>query len=274
MRTIFDCEWAAGTETGPVRQLNQDALLAQGTIFLVADGMGGHQSGEVASQAVVDSFAASVRGEWLDVEEVHSAVRAAFTDIGNIPQATRAPAGSTVVGCGRSLQGGIPYWLVFNVGDSRAYLLSRGVFEQISVDHSRVQEMLDAGSDPDVVRATVARNVITRAIGGGSPTSPEVDMWLIRAREGDRMLLCSDGLTGELDDDELHRVLEGTETCSDAVQELIEAAMDAGAKDNVSVIVVEATSILTDVPDELEVDDTVVEYFDDDDTIPDWVEGI
>ena len=205
----------AATHTGLRRALNEDALLAQAPLFLVADGMGGHQAGDVASATVIEGFA-QLRGRSVltidDVSFTLARVRAAVDAIGGAAASVEAGsmAGTTLSGVTIAAVDGVGYWLAINIGDSRTYRLSGGALEQISVDHSVVQELIDAGE----LRAADAsrdrrRNIITRAIGAGS--TGEADYWMIPARVGDRILVCSDGLSSEVDDEEIRTLLAAHE---------------------------------------------------------------
>jgi protein phosphatase len=140
---------------------------------------------------------------------------------------------------------GMPYWLVVNIGDSRTYRLSQGRFEQISVDHSEVQELVDAG-EITAQEATVhpRRHVVTRALGTGDET--EADYWLLPVEEGDRVLVCSDGLTGEVADDAILRILSSVADPQEAVDALIQAALRSGGRDNITAIVVDARNVSND----------------------------
>jgi protein phosphatase len=162
-----------------------------------------------------------------------------------IRDATGARAGTTLSGVVVVEQMGLPYWLVMNIGDSRTYRLSQGEFAQISVDHSEVQELVDSG---DITSEQAAvhprRHVVTRALGTGDET--EADFWLLPIQEGDRIMVCSDGLNGELSDDHMFRILSTVAHPQDAVDALIQAALRSGGRDNVTVIVVDAKNVLND----------------------------
>ncbi len=148
-------------------------------------------------------------------------------------------AGTTVAGVAAAPQDGDPYWLVFNVGDSRVYRLADGALEQVSVDHSVVQELRDAGRlAPHEAERHPERHVITRAVGTGP--LPEADFWLLPAGPADRILLCSDGLTQELDDDAIRYLLMEQPDPQSAAEILVRAAVEAGGRDNVTVVVVDA----------------------------------
>lgn len=229
--------WGSATDRGRVRSVNEDALLAYPPVFLVADGMGGHAAGDVASGLVVEEFAQLAGRSSATPDEVHAcfrrtAVRLRATVFGG------RTAGTTVAGVAIAAYDGGAYWLVFNIGDSRVYRLTHGELEQISVDHSVVQELVDRGElAPELVRTHPERHVITRAVG--TRGEPEPDYWLIPAAPTDRLLICSDGLTSELDDGAMRDVLAAVADPQEAAQQLIAAALAAGGRDNVSVVVVD-----------------------------------
>jgi serine/threonine protein phosphatase PrpC len=235
-----------GTDRGLRRELNEDSFIASDPVFAVADGMGGHEAGEIASGMCVRALAAMPQlatGE----RSVTAAVLQQYLlrADSSIREATGARAGTTLTGAVVVEQMGMPYWLVLNIGDSRTYRLSQGHFAQISVDHSEVQELVDAG-EITPAQATVhpRRHVVTRALGTGDET--EADYWLLPVEEGDRILICSDGLTGELTDDHLFRILSTVAHPQDAVDALIQAALRNGGRDNVTVIVVDARNVMND----------------------------
>ncbi|QCB98385.1 serine/threonine-protein phosphatase [Arthrobacter sp. PAMC25564] len=229
-----------GTDRGLRRETNEDSFIAADPVFAVADGMGGHEAGEVASGICVRTLAGipQLAGGGRDATAgvVQQYLYAA--DEG-IREATGSLAGTTLSGVVVVEQLGVAYWLVLNIGDSRTYRLSHGTLSQVSVDHSEVQELVDAGQ---ITRAQAAvhprRHVVTRALGSGDET--EADFWLLPIEDGDRMLVCSDGLNGELDDDRIARILTSEADPQQAVDELIQAALRSGGRDNVTAIVVDA----------------------------------
>ena len=235
-----------GTDRGLRRELNEDSYIASDPVFAVADGMGGHEAGEIASGLCVRALAGMPQiatGE----RSITAAVLQQYLVRADqsIREATGARAGTTLTGAVVVEQMGMPYWLVLNIGDSRTYRLSQGRFEQISVDHSEVQELVDAG-EITAQEATVhpRRHVVTRALGTGDET--EADYWLLPMEEGDRVLVCSDGLTGELSDDDILRILSTVAEPQDAVDALIQAALRSGGRDNVTAIVVDARNVAND----------------------------
>ena len=239
----FSVAWGAATHPGNLRAENQDSLLARPPIFLVADGMGGHERGREASSLVVRAFdEASVRPT-VTPHDLGAATTAATSLVHGLGTSGPGAPGSTVSGVGLALHQNRPCWLVFNIGDSRTYLLRAGEIEQVTVDHSRVQELLDAGVAAADASHQVGRNVITRAIGGGSQRVPMADQWLVPAEEGDRMLVCSDGLTGELTDQLIAATLMSCGEPADAAEQLVSSAVAAGGRDNVTVVVVDALTV-------------------------------
>jgi len=232
--------WGAVSDTGRVRARNEDAVLAQDPVFVVADGMGGYRGGATASRIAVETFR-----EILDLPRVRAAdippqLRAAHDAIRR--QAGIEPAsasmGTTAVGLTLVHEDGAAYWLAFNVGDSRLYRLHEGVLSQISVDHSYVQELVHAGFlAPDEARLHPERSVITRALGVADGS--DADFWVFPAEAGERFLLCSDGLSGELDDVDIAAALAAGEGPPETAARLVTAANEAGGRDNISVIVVD-----------------------------------
>jgi protein phosphatase len=234
--------WGAATDTGQ-RAENQDSSVARPPVFAVADGMGGHAEGRQASEVVVDRLAAT-EGTALTVEGLREAIRDADARIRQVAEsiADARGMGTTVAGValveaevdGRPQ----PCWAVFHVGDSRVYLLAGDRMVRISTDHSVVPGLLDAGMIREVdVASHPQRHLVTRALGVGAPGNP--DITLVPVEPGQRFLACSDGLTGELDDEEIARLLSGAADPGEAAAVLVRTAADRGASDNVTAVVVE-----------------------------------
>ncbi|WAC66724.1 protein phosphatase 2C domain-containing protein [Agrococcus sp. SL85] len=253
--------WAAATHPGRRRTVNEDSVFASFPVFLVADGMGGHASGDVASALAIEAFR-SLKGRTLsDVTSVEGAVERAFEDVRT--QATGEPVGGTTLSGAVLVDvDGVAHWFVLNVGDSRTYVYADGELEQVTVDHSVVQELVESGALRRVdARRHPHRNVITRALGAGD--SRPADAWLRPAERGQRLLVCSDGLSGEVDDVELAEILGDLASPAAAAALLLRRALDAGAPDNVSVVVVDVDAVALD---EAELFDTHAQTIDD--TIP------
>ncbi|MFE4725066.1 PP2C family protein-serine/threonine phosphatase [Microbacterium sp. NPDC056736] len=240
--TPITLAFGAATDPGLRRRINEDSYLAAAPLFLVADGMGGHNAGEIASATVIHEFAALVGRESLAIDDVHTAVATARRRVAALPAGGGAGAGTTLAGVVVADVDGEGYWLAVNLGDSRTYRLSEGRLEQVSVDHSVVQELVDSGElAADAAQRDARRNVITRAIGAGSDADP--DYWLIPAEDGDRILVCSDGLSGELEKDAIHGILLAEPDPQAAATRLVHEAMVRGGRDNITAIVVDALSV-------------------------------
>lgn len=243
--------YGALTDTGGRRAVNEDAVLARPPVFCVADGMGGHSRGAMASAAVVGAFDGLAQGinnaggtAEVSAEQVQAAVIDAQARIRaelglDAPESdTEMTAGSTLAGVILTRADERLCWLAFNVGDSRIYRFAGGALNRVSVDHSLVQEMIDAGDiDEEQALSHPMRNMITRAVGSGVEVSP--DFWLLGASQGDRLLLCSDGLINEVPEPEIAATLAGGGTAQQVSETLMARATFRGARDNVSVIVID-----------------------------------
>ncbi|WP_309066657.1 PP2C family protein-serine/threonine phosphatase [Microbacterium sp.] len=235
---------AGATHTGLRRSLNEDAHLAASPVFIVADGMGGHEAGERASAAVVGAFAPLVGRESLALDEVRRALADARSAVDSLISDGTSRAGTTLSGVVVASVDGIGYWLAVNIGDSRTYRFADGELEQISVDHSVIQELIEDGRiSAEAAMTDPRRNIITRAIGAGS--TADADYWLFPAELGDRMLVCSDGLTSEITEQRIADILAGEADPQRAAELLTAEAVRAGGRDNVTVVVVDAVSVVT-----------------------------
>lgn len=243
---------AGASHAGRVRQANEDAWLTLGNVAVVADGMGGHACGEVASALAVDAFRAFAGrdrlapGDVLDaIEQANRAIR---TTAAQRPD--RAGMGTTVTGIALVEEGGSPHWLVFNIGDSRVYRVVDGSVRQLTVDHSEVAELVAAGRlSATEARSHPLRNVVTRSLG--IEADPAADTWLLPVVDGDAFVVCSDGLTEELSDAEIAAVIEGASSCARAADLLVDAAVAAGGHDNVTAVVVAYQTGAAEVDDAL-----------------------
>lgn len=236
----LDLVVASVSDRGRVRSVNEDSYLAHPPIFLVADGMGGHRYGDRASSATARAFATMIP---IDRPTTVSAVVAAIGESHRsvVELAEGEQAGTTLSGIALVHEPGDSRtrWMAFNIGDSRVYAWSKqSGLEQISVDHSAVQELVDDGVITRLqAESHPERNVITRAVGSGD--LPDADVWLLPLSDEQCFLLCSDGLTKELDDDAIRAVFDGVaEDPTAAALQLVGAALEAGASDNVTVVVV------------------------------------
>ncbi|MEE6388765.1 MULTISPECIES: protein phosphatase 2C domain-containing protein [Microbacterium] len=230
---------AALTDTGLTRTANEDAVLDARPVFLVADGMGGHDAGDRASAAVVAAFE-PLRGRAVDVGDISDALSRAAAVVEDIAAAHTRGAGSTVTGVALVDHEGAPHWLVFNVGDSRVYRHHGTELAQLTIDHSLGQELVDAGElRPEDLASFSRRNVITRAVGAPDSTA---DSWLLPVVDGERLLLCSDGLTGEVSDEAIRATLTMNGRPETAAAALVRRALQGGGRDNVSVLVIDVVS--------------------------------
>lgn len=241
----------AATDVGRVREINQDAYLASAPVFVVADGMGGHHSGEVASAIAVEEFS-----RLADQDYDSTRGTAALTDcLLGAQRRIRAYgaeqrgegdadwySGTTVVAALLCEDEDGASWLLMNLGDSRIYRVHDGRLDQVSVDHSLVQELLDAG-EIDAAAAAVhpERHVITRALGG--PVLREPDFFVLPLAAAPRIVLCSDGVSGMLDDGEMEEILRGSVDPRDAARRIVSAAVDAGGQDNATAVVVDVVGL-------------------------------
>jgi protein phosphatase len=229
--------WGSASDRGRVRALNEDALLAHPPVFLVADGMGGHEAGDVASRLAVEEFAQLAGLTTVDPGDVHACFRRAAQRIRTAFE--RREGGTTVAGVALGEHDGAAHWLVFNVGDSRVYRWADGELAQLTVDHSVVQELVDSGMlSRDAAEQHPERHVLTRALGTGA--DPEPDYWMLPARPGDRMLICSDGVTNELTPADIAQVLAGGAEGAATAAALVRLAVDHGGRDNATAVVVDA----------------------------------
>jgi protein phosphatase len=215
-------------------------MLAEFPVFVVADGMGGHAAGEVASGLASSEFRSLAGSSSLTIEQVSTAIDRAN---GAIVDAARSDAqlegmGTTLVGMALVEDNSQELWLAFNIGDSRLYRMFNSVLELVTTDHSEVQELVEEGAiSVGDARHHSHRNVITRALGIESSAVP--DFWLLPPVPGERFLLCSDGLTGEVNDQEIAALLQAETNPLVAATRLVEQAVASGGRDNVTVVVID-----------------------------------
>lgn len=227
------------THTGLVRAQNEDTVrVAQGRhgLYILADGMGGHLAGEVASRMTADEIerrlaACDVPSTELLREAIVQANAIVYEKQLTDPEMQGMGTTLTV------LWEGEEYIYIGHVGDSRAYLYRDGVFRQMTEDHSMVGEMVRAGVlTAEAARTHPRRNVITQAVGTDISVYP--DVFRILKTRGDKWLLCSDGLTDMVEDTLILSAIENN-PCTDAVQRLLQLALDGGGKDNISLMLLE-----------------------------------
>lgn len=226
-------QFGSRTDIGCVREQNEDSLIVKPPLFVVADGMGGHAAGEVASEIAVNTIE-ELAPEHADAEELGEAVEQANRDIINAALNGRGREGMGTTCTAAMLEGN--RLVIAQVGDSRAYLLHAGKLTQITRDHSLMANMIEAGQiTPEEARHHPNRSVITRALGNDPTMYP--DLYEINVEDGDRLLLCSDGLTSMLDDPAIESIMNRTPDPQRCAAVLVNEAIAAGGLDNVTVIV-------------------------------------
>ena len=232
-------KWGASTDVGMVRQQNEDSYLAEENLYVVADGMGGHNAGEVASALAVTTLKAGARSGIDSVERFRELVQQANTAIytASLDDSTQSGMGTTLTALS-IVAGEEPRVLVANVGDARTYLWRNNALTRLSVDHSYVQELVNEGIiTPEEARVHPRRNIVTRALG--IDRSVVVDVFSHLVRTGDRIVLCSDGLVDEVSDADIAIVLGQHSDPQDTSEALVMVANTAGGRDNTTVIVID-----------------------------------
>jgi serine/threonine protein phosphatase PrpC len=238
----------AKTDVGLLRQRNEDSFVAEYPLFAVADGLGGHVGGEVASRVALERLAQATTTDGPEDtiserlrEAIHEANRAVGERASNEPRLTGMGTTLTAVVVGRDrLHLG-------HVGDSRAYLLRDGDLRALTEDHTLVQRMVREGRlTPEQAGVHPQRSVLTRALG--IEDDLEVDQTTVEVTAGDRLLLCSDGLTAMVDDEDIQKILVGEEDPQAASNALVEAANAAGGQDNITTIVLDVVDTVEPPP--------------------------
>jgi PPM family protein phosphatase len=243
MRLVF----AAATDVGRMRKNNEDSYLSTQPVAAVADGMGGHSAGEVASAIAIEELAAlGSRGPWENetaaTDDLKQAILRANRRIREMAAGDRKLNGMGTTLVALLEDGDMVH--VANVGDSRGYLLRQGELSQVTVDHSLVQELVDDGRlSPEDAERHPQRSVITRALG----IDPEVefDLFTYKLQVGDRLLLCSDGLSDVVEPAQIRNVLLRVRNSQQAAWKLVTVANEQGGPDNITVIVVDAVDEAT-----------------------------
>jgi protein phosphatase len=248
-------KWGATTDVGMVRQQNEDAFHAEENLYIVADGMGGHNAGEVASALAVSTVRSGARMGIRTADQFRELVQQANTAIytASLDDSTQSGMGTTLTAAA-IVPGEEPRILIANVGDSRTYLFRSGALTRLSVDHSYVQELVNEGIiTPEEARVHPRRNIVTRAMG--IDRFVQVDVFSNLVRTGDRLVLCSDGLVDEVSDTDIARVLTEHSHPQDTAEALVLVANANGGRDNTTVIVLDilddiSAPIVLDEPDE------------------------
>ncbi len=233
--TTTQLMWGARSDVGCVRPHNEDSYLVQSPLFCVCDGMGGHAAGEVASSIAVETIAKTAP-QSVDAARLAAAVEAANAAV---IEAALNGLGKPGMGCTATCAYIENDTLaIAHVGDSRAYLLHEGTLIRVTRDHSYVEELVDAGEiTADEARVHPNRSVITRALG--SDPAMYADHFTLHIEEGDRLILCSDGLSSMIPDSDIENIATQSSTAQICVDNLVDAALAAGGHDNVTVVVVD-----------------------------------
>ncbi|MFT3942408.1 MAG: protein phosphatase 2C domain-containing protein [Ancrocorticia sp.] len=237
---VYTLRMAGVSDVGRIRERNEDRILLAPPMGAVADGMGGHLRGDRAAQAVIDSLAAV---DWSDfstdeerigkLESTIASAQSAIQEMVGVHQ----QAGSTVAGV-QYCPGSTAHWLVFHIGDSRVYLMRGGALTRLTRDHSHVQELIDEGViSENEARTHPARNALTRAIAARVPSQLEVSS--VPAEAGDVVVVCSDGLTDELTDADIAKIVTemSDETTQSLAYALRDTAITRGGHDNISAVI-------------------------------------
>jgi PPM family protein phosphatase len=234
---VTELKSAMATDAGRVRTVNEDRAVVDDGFVAVADGMGGHAGGEVAAELAVESVEHGFETD-RTAEGLVQAAKLANTDVyrrGLKDRALRG-MGTTLTAAALVDASAQPKVALVNVGDSRAYLYSDGRLTRLTEDHSLVEEMVRRGElSVDDAMAHPHRHILTRVIGVESDV--DIDAWTIEVRDGDRLLLCSDGLTNECKDSEIAQLLGDHADPEQAVHALVDRALRNGGSDNVTVVV-------------------------------------
>lgn len=232
---VVSSYYGSRTEIGNVREHNEDSLTVLPPLFAVADGMGGHEAGEVASEITINTLN-DLAPQSADAEALARAVVAANLNV------IKAPSqGVGREGMGTTLTAAIlekERLVIAQVGDSRAYLLHNGSLQQLTRDHSLMADMIEAGQLTEAeARVHPNRSVITRAIGSDPHMQP--DLYELNVETGDRLLLCSDGICGMIEDHEIASIMRQAPSAQSCADQLVEAALAAGGFDNETAVVVD-----------------------------------
>jgi protein phosphatase len=235
----MDVTAVLASDMGSWRHLNEDSGHVGRALWVVADGMGGHAAGDVASRLAVEAAARLDERGSVTEADIHALIAGASQTISayGAEHAEANGLGTTIVGIAAVDVNG-PCWSVFHVGDSRAYRWIGSRLERMTVDHTEVELLVLAGViTADQARQHPARNVVTQSLGSQPP--PQADVRILRPCPGEWFLLCTDGLTGELTDGEIAEILRQSSDAGTAARTLVDAAVAAGGHDNVTALVID-----------------------------------
>ena len=239
--------WGASTDIGPVRSENEDSWLAVPPVFAVADGMGGHLGGAQASSTAVLTLQEFLSPDRLGDRAVDLVDLSVAIDSAAAAVAALASDDNPIGAPGTTLSGLMvlhtaegPYWLSFNVGDSRAYVVGGGGIRQLTHDHSALQEARDLAAVSGAPRVIPPANVVTKALGAGQCGTVKADYTIMPLEDGDRAVICTDGVHGVLQDAQLHALVAAGNGPQGNADDLIQASLEAGTRDNTTAVVVYA----------------------------------
>jgi serine/threonine protein phosphatase PrpC len=235
--------WGAVSRRGAARADNQDNYLALPPVFAVADGMGGHAAGDVASRCVVDALCALAEPNEVTAATFGACLAEARAAIARIHFDSGAPPGSTLSGAIVTRdRDGRACWMVVNIGDSRTYRWDGRRLAQLTVDHTVAQELVQYGALPaSATRSTPFGHLLTRAVMADIEHQPDIGLFPLAAR--DRILVCSDGLTGQLDEATIAHVLRSAADPPQAATELVDRVTEAAGQDDATALVVDACAL-------------------------------
>ena len=237
--------WGAATDTGTLRVQNEDSFLAQDGMFVVADGMGGHNAGEVASAMAIKMLGDAQKAGVTDANQLSEVIKQINKAIfqASADQTDQRGMGTTLTALAltpsnRNSEVSVS---VANIGDSRTYLLRNGEFRQVSIDHSYVQELVSEGLiTKEEARTHARRNIVTRALG--IEPNVAVDTWTLPLINGDRYILCSDGLVDEVTDEAIEQCVKQPISPQKLADQLVVIANQNGGRDNITVVVVDVVA--------------------------------
>ena len=235
-------QWGAAIDIGSVHTTTQDGYCTDPPVFVVADGIGGHAAGDVASREAIGALKPLTGKSQVTRENLQERLAEAQTRVDAIAVENGRPPGTTLSGVIATETADGPSWLVVNIGDSRTYRLSSDGFEQLTTDHSLAQDLVNRGAvTPAAAKSLPVGNALTRALIQGSDHTADVSELPMGA--GDRILVCSDGLPKALDDQAIAEVLGRIADPQAAADELVAAVVQGGAHDDVTVLVVDVVAL-------------------------------
>lgn len=230
--------YASRSDVGNVREHNEDSFIARSPLFVVADGMGGHEAGEVASEIAINTMAEHMPESCNAEALAHAVCEANLAVLRGAADGTGRPGMGTTMTAAAVFDDEV---VIAQVGDSRAYLLHEGSLQRITRDHSLVADLVEQGRiTEEEARVHPQRSVITRALGSDPHMQP--DTYRLHVDAGDKLLLCSDGLSSMIDDAAIEAVMQANPVPEDACNALVSEALAAGGYDNVTVVVVDLTA--------------------------------